>query len=55
MDLKLRKEYEKAINKKCNICNKIITEKDLDINNVIATITKKKQAQFVHTTCLFRR
>ena len=51
MDIK--KAYEKAINKNCNICNKMINVKDVEINNCIATITKKKQMQFVHKTCLF--
>lgn len=53
MDIK--KLYLKAVNHNCNICNKLITMKDVEINNCIATITKNKQKQFVHTTCLIRR
>ena len=51
----IRKEYEKAINVKCPICNEKITKEQIEINNIIATITKRKTKNFAHKTCLFGR
>ena len=51
----IKKIYNSVSNHNCSICNKLITAKDVEINNCIATITGNKQKHFAHKTCLIRR
>ena len=55
--MNINKIYLKAIeeHRRCNICNKILTKKDLEINNIIMTLNIAKQKNFAHKTCLIRR
>ena len=55
MDIKKLLEKNPNMHVFCNICNEEITKKDIEINNIIATITGKKNKNFVHKTCIIRR
>lgn len=51
----MEKEYTKAKNKYCNICNQFISLKDIQEKKIIMAITKHKHCAMVHKTCLVRR
>lgn len=54
--MNIKEIYANAVNenKICNICNKKLTLKDVEINNIIMTINKNHK-NFAHKTCLIGR
>lgn len=49
------KLYKKANIKKCSICNKDITIKEVIENEIEVTITKRKTIILTHKSCIERR